>query len=379
MKKKRNYKRKDIQKKITDIDIDIEIDNNDENIETVNDDIELDDLDEDMAERLSYYENVETEEEEEIKEFLNRDYDVVAESRRRVNQPGKRKFSDKSSDEVKLSKPKREKKKKTEKQENKKEKDAINVWEKWLNIYHNNTFKILYGTLASLAVVLVIVIIISLVSEGDASKTGDNGKTTQSTEKGTETQTQTEAPTEQTTTLEDTIKPESAESDIHKLITSYIDAAYLKADIELVKNYVDDVTNINVEEYKSRQKYIEAYENIKCYKFDYSQSNTYIVAVTYDEKIYNIKTAAPSGTVFVVKYNGVDKKYYIHNITESEQLDVYIASRAQEINIIGTKVKERLEEAKNADAELKAVLDIMENIANKQEETSTVEETTSVE
>ena len=71
-----------------------------------------DELDDDMASRLSLYESMsdDSDDDDEIKEFVSRD--VVAESRRRVNQPGRRKFEDsEKSKRSKISPDKQSKRK----------------------------------------------------------------------------------------------------------------------------------------------------------------------------------------------------------------------------------------------------------------------------
>ena len=87
----------------------------------------------------------------------------------------------------------------------------------------------------------------------------------------------------------------------------------------------DDITNINIDTYKSRQKYIESYQNVKRYKIDSAIENAFIVFVTYDAKIYNIETLATSAETFIGVYNDTEKRMYIHNPTVAEELDGYIA------------------------------------------------------
>ena len=90
-----------------------------------------DEQDEDLVNRISMYEDMD-DNEDEIKEFISRDYDVVSESRRRVNQPGRRKYQDK----VKPAKPAKEKKKPKEKAEGESGTNIFKaLWDKWLQIY----------------------------------------------------------------------------------------------------------------------------------------------------------------------------------------------------------------------------------------------------
>lgn len=332
----------------------IELDNFDDNAENIaeNEYLESDidnDFDDELEARIASYGEYDTENdtEDEVKEFLSRDNDIIAESRKRVNQPGKKVV--RSGEKAK--------KDKTSSGESRTGSifDAVKqIFGKWMEFYHNNTMKILFSALGGLAVVLVITIIILL-----ASGTGKNeDKTSDSTKEETTTP-QTETTTEPET--EAVIQPEAADSEIQVLINSYIDAAYMKADMDAVANCVDDITNINVETYKSRQKYIESYHNVKSYKLDSAIENAFIVFVTYDAKIYNIETLAPSAETFIVVYNDTEKRMYIHNPTVAEELDGYIAegSNLSAISELSQDVKNRLNQALSADTELKKVFDIM--------------------
>lgn len=308
-----------------------------------------DDFDDDLEARIASYgeDDTENDTESEVKEFLSRDSDIIAESRKRVNQPGKKVV--RTGEKVK--------KDKTSSGESRTGSifDAVRpVFGKWMEFYHNNTMKILFSALGGLAVILVITIIILLASgtEKNEDKTSDGTK-----EETTIQQTETTAQPD----TEDVIQPEAADSEIQVLINAYIDAAYMKADMDAVANCVDDITNINVETFKSRQKYIESYQNVKSYKLNSAIENAFIVFVTYDAKIYNIETLAPSAETFIVVYNDTEKRMYIHNPTVAEELDGYIAesSNLSAISELSQDVKNRLAQALAADAELKRVFDIM--------------------
>lgn len=315
---------------------------------------------------------------EEIQEFLSRDFDVVAESRRRIqnNQnKSKRGRQDRKSKKEEIAHSNNIKEPKTPKEGGTSFLDKVkDLYSKWLEVYNKNTMQILFGALTCLIIILVIAIVATYPYKVDNND--DKQKTTAPVE---ETTTEPEL---ETTTEKPTINPEAEGSDIHSLIAGYIDAAYIKADMEAVALVVDDTTNINVEKYKSRQKYIEAYENILCYKLESAIENAYIVFVTYDAKLYNIETLAPSAETFIVKYDTANSKYIIHNLTVGEVIDSYIAG-ASKIELISEKraeVESRLKAALNKDAELKKVYDIMISTGSQTSEEATVstssEETT---
>lgn len=381
MSKKNGYRNKKNISEIKDTELESILDSNLEENDIADIDelteSDLAELDEDMAERLAYYENIDDtedvadddiEEKDDIREFRSRDYDIIAESRKRVNQPGNR------VDRRSRSNGERQAKSRKGNSGRNKRNEQIGIFrrclDKWLEIYHKYTMKILYGALGTLAAILLVVCIITLSSEEG------NDQLTPANETSSEIPSSTGEAVTGETVDDNSIQPEAEESTIHTLVSSFIDAAYIKADMEQVKLYVDDVTNINVDKYKNRQKYIESYQNIKCYKLESAIENSYIVFVTYDMKLYNIDTLAPSAEQVIVKYNEADGKYYIHNMTVGEELDGYIAagSKIERISEISADVEKRLEEALANDEDLKKVFDIMANVGKQQEESTASEQ-----
>ena len=242
----------------------------------------------------------------------------------------------------------------------------VNLWKKWLEIYHKYTMQILYGALGALAMILLVAIVLTNV--GDKKTDEVLAPETSSQEKDT-------SETESSTDVEEDKGPvvESAESEIHKIVASYFDALYVKATIDEVKKYIDDATNFNESRLKTYDKYYENVDNIKCYKFDTSRvENSYVVFVTYDLKLYNIDTAIPSGEALVVK-QGADGKYLIHNLTDQEVLDLKVSNEdyVASINELEKQVLDAFNTALAADSELKEVYDMMTGLANKATEQST--------
>lgn len=417
MKKKRNQKQdRSLSTNSVDMDAMANYENEDRVVDTDNEelsveeadneqldiddfDMDIDDIDEELAERLASYGDSQydddldsssildgnnsieldiigqDDEEDEIKEFLSHDYDIIAESRRRVNQPGKRTSKDKKEKKErprkeKAGKPKKEKvkKEKIEESGDKTKKSFLDVlkglWDKWLEIYHGATMQILYSTLGVLAIILVISIII----------TSKDNKPDEAAVTTTEAQTEepTTAPSEESTAPEEPQKvlPEAEDSEYHKLFASFIDAAYVKADMEQVKLYVDDVTNINTDQYTFRQKYFESYSNIQCYKFDSAIENSYVIVVTYDAKFKNIATPIPSVEKCIVK-RADDGKLYIHNLTLQEKFDAFIleVDRAQ-MSEIEADVEKRMESAIASDEDLKQIMEIITSVNQNTEEST---------
>ena len=360
-----------------DFDIDIIGMSADENEATSDgiDDID-DELDDDMASRLSIYESIgDDEEEDEIKEFLTRD--VVAESRKRVNQPGRRKFEDTAK--TKKEKPKREKqpKKKIEKNADGSAENKKSVLDTAKEIYGKYTMNILYSALGMLAVILIIAIIVVPKDEskkGDGSKSGlttADGKQT-GADNGTVDESFGEASTDNQLTIAD-LKPEGESTEIHKVIAGFLDAERMQCDAEKAKAYFEQIPEgYSIEKYEMLKRYIEEYQDIKCYKFDYLSDGMYYIFVTYKNKIANIDTLTVAGEGFVVRYNKEQGKYLIvTSFTKEEYAYKVIVENSPEVKVLKEDVLKRHNEALESDTVLKEFIEIMQGANQSTEETST--------
>ncbi len=352
-----------------------------ENIENMNNNENIDETNENVMDNEDSLKEWDMSDDDEVHEFLSRDLDVVTRTRQRLREKQEAKeqaaLEKKSRSRRKkdyTKKVHKEKSKRAEDNDNMSNKNVIssvitffvNLWKKWLEIYHKYTMQILYGALGALAMILLVAIVLTNV--GDKKTDEVLAPETSSQEKDT-------SETESSTDVEEDKGPvvESAESDIHKIVASYFDALYVKATIDEVKKYIDDATNFNESRLKTYDKYYENVDNIKCYKFDTSRvENSYVVFVTYDLKLYNIDTAIPSGEALVVK-QGADGKYLIHNLTDQEVLDLKVSNEdyVASINELEKQVLDAFNTALAADSELKEVYDMMTGLANKATEQST--------
>ena len=352
-----------------------------ENIENMNNNENIDETNENVMDNEDSLKEWDMSDDDEVHEFLSRDLDVVTRTRQRLREKQEAKeqaaLEKKSRSRRKkdyTKKVHKEKSKRAEDNDNMSNKNVIssvitffvNLWKKWLEIYHKYTMQILYGALGALAMILLVAIVLTNV--GDKKTDEVLAPETSSQEKDT-------SETESSTDVEEDKGPvvESAESEIHKIVASYFDALYVKATIDEVKKYIDDATNFNESRLKTYDKYYENVDNIKCYKFDTSRvENSYVVFVTYDLKLYNIDTAIPSGEALVVK-QGADGKYLIHNLTDQEVLDLKVSNEdyVASINELEKQVLDAFNAALSADSELKEVYDMMTGLANKATEQST--------
>ena len=340
-----------------------------------------DEFDEDMANRLSLYESInDDDEEEEIKEFVSRD--VVAESRKRVNQPGRRKFE--ASEKTRRERPKREKQpKKSKKKKSSAEgglEDKKSIIDTFKEVYGKYTMNILYSALGMLAIILIIAII---VVPKDENKGGSRTDSTSAVDKqsgnlvdgttdnmaGDSTE---EGSTEKQITMND-LSPEGEDTEIHKVIAGFLDAERVQCDIEKAKAYFEKVPEgYSLEKYEMMKRYVEAYEDIKCYKFDYLTDGMYYVFVTYKNKIANIDTLTVAGEGYVVRYNKEQGKYLIvTSYTKEEYAYKIIVENSPEVKVLNEDVLKRHNEAIASDTVLKEFIEIMQGANKSTEQTST--------
>ena len=78
-------------------------------------------------------------------------------------------------------------------------------------------------------------------------------------------------------------------AEVQKLggIAGFIDAERIKLDETAAKAYLDNDANYNLDKHKDRKRYIEAYQNSKCYKFDYISEDSDNVFSKVIDKYYD--------------------------------------------------------------------------------------------
>ena len=229
-----------------------------------------------------------------------------------------------------------------------------------------------------LAIILIITII---VIPKDDSKKADGSKSDLTSLAGKQTSgvnadgsTGTagdETATNNELTIADLV-PEGENTEIHKLIAGFIDAERVQCDVEKAKEYLEVSEGYSLEQYETLKRYIETYEDIKCYKFDYLNDGMYYIFVTYKNKIANIDTLAVAGNAFVVRYNEQQGKYLIvTSYTKEEFAYKVIVENSPEVKVLLADVEKRQNEAIASDSVLKEFIEIMQGANQSTEETST--------
>ena len=105
----------------------------------------------------------------------------------------------------------------------------------------------------------------------------------------------------------------------------------------------------------SNASYIENYSNVTVYTKQGLTEDSFVVFVSYDLKFTDVETAAPGLSQLYVMKNDEDR-FIIHNDDSNEEINAYMAEVTQDADVqaLITEVETRLNEAMDADPELKA-------------------------
>ncbi|MGN0399933.1 MAG: SH3 domain-containing protein [Blautia sp.] len=145
----------------------------------------------------------------------------------------------------------------------------------------------------------------------------------------------------------------NAYPEVNSLIDSFY-TAWGQKNVEQMKELTDsfDATD---EAKVSNASYIESYSNVNVYTKKGLTEDSYVVFVSYDLKFTDIKTAAPGlSQLYVMKDE--DDRFIIHNNDSNEEINAYMSQITQDADVqaLITEVEDRLNEAMDADPELKA-------------------------
>lgn len=235
----------------------------------------------------------------------------------------------------------------------------------WKKFYDQNKKQAIGSIL--LVILILILVIASAVSCSKREK--QNTKEAEST--GT-TVTQEESSSldsvEETSVLETepvlTWQPESADSELVSLISSFYQAYILSGDINEVAKYMDSTEGMNEQRLSINKKYIENVSDFDCYKTDLDivDDSYTILAVTYKVKLYNYEELLPSiDILFLV--NG-ESGYRVHNLTVSDAFDRQKIQNDNNFQILSAAVSEELHALLAANADLNQVYQLYLNPAS---------------
>lgn len=153
---------------------------------------------------------------------------------------------------------------------------------------------------------------------------------------------------------------EDSYEDISDVVKLYYQAK-AAGDVNALAQYVDNMDGITEDSLAEESSYITGYSDITCYTKNGLYANTYVVFVRYSLQIKNIATPAPGISILYVIRDDETGNIYIHNgVTDKEVLD-YISMISQDDDVVAlyTEVNNSLNDALNADGDLKNFYDAL--------------------
>ncbi len=152
---------------------------------------------------------------------------------------------------------------------------------------------------------------------------------------------------------DENVLQKNAYPEVNSLIDSFY-TAWGQKNVEQMKELTDsfDATD---EAKVSNASYIENYSNVTAYTKQGLTEDSFVVFVSYDLKFTDVETAAPGLSQLYVMKNDEDR-FIIHNDDSNEEINAYMAEVTQDADVqaLITEVETRLNEAMDADPELKA-------------------------
>ena len=152
---------------------------------------------------------------------------------------------------------------------------------------------------------------------------------------------------------DENVLQKNAYPEVNSLIDSFY-TAWGQKNVEQMKELTDsfDATD---EAKVSNASYIENYSNVTVYTKQGLTEDSFVVFVSYDLKFTDVETAAPGLSQLYVMKNDEDR-FIIHNDDSNEEINAYMAEVTQDADVqaLITEVETRLNEAMDADPEVKA-------------------------
>lgn len=180
-----------------------------------------------------------------------------------------------------------------------------------------------------------------------------------------------------------------AHAEVNTLMTTYYNAL-ASCDMETVKSVMDYISETDLIQLKSKNEFVESYNNIVCYTRNGIDENSYFVYVTYEAKFNDFDALVPGVTTHYV-YTAEDGSLKIaKEMNEQVNAALMLTSCQDDVVDIFNKVDVEYKELLAGNEELNTFLAEMaskaktmagEEIAMLEagEETTVVEETTAVE
>ncbi len=164
--------------------------------------------------------------------------------------------------------------------------------------------------------------------------------------------------------------------EINELVKKYYEASRV-GDYETINSIVDSEVEKTAENFPATSSYIESYNDFACYTLEGLVDNTYVVYVTFTEKLVNINTPAPSMDRLYVCRDAKDGAVYVYDGELSGEVATYLESADlyEDVTILKAQVNKAFAEACEKDANLAALRDQLINITVEPDETESETET----
>ncbi|MBO4390709.1 MAG: hypothetical protein J5825_07620 [Lachnospiraceae bacterium] len=153
-------------------------------------------------------------------------------------------------------------------------------------------------------------------------------------------------------------------SEINTLVETYFSAVLTK-DMDVLNRIVEAEQPLTEKNLPDAAAHIEAYQNIACYTIDGPVPGAYVVYVYYEGKLTGIDAPAPSLVrVYVKKHS--DGVFYIYQsgLSQEEQEFISRQDADEDVQILISKVNDKLSRAAKEDPALDSFLD---NLSSKGE------------
>lgn len=156
--------------------------------------------------------------------------------------------------------------------------------------------------------------------------------------------------------------------EITELVEVYFDAK-LNVDMDVLRDCVTDVKNMDARKLVAEAEYIERYENISCTIKEGSEKGSYRVYVYHEDKYYDIDTAIPSLTALYVKIQQ-DGLFALHygTLTGKEQKRIEELDESKEVKSLKDSVNKKLEELKSSNEQVREFCEMLESSSDEEEE-----------
>lgn len=161
---------------------------------------------------------------------------------------------------------------------------------------------------------------------------------------------------------------ENSHASIDRLIEKYCE--YIASgDVESLEDIVDVLPEDEKNKIQNRARFIERYDNIKCYTKNGPVEDSFIVFVCYDMKLIGIETSAPDIICLYVGPKSEDTGRRIHYGTIDESMQAYVTEleKDPEVQALYDDVSRRYQEAQDSD---EALADFIRKISGQVAESS---------